>query len=73
MSPTLSLRTLAPIEYSHAPYIKFSIAIQATSDMRTLTKASTENTPKMTYVLEEVLKKKIISLRNYLFCLNIMG
>lgn len=58
MSPTLSLRTLAPIEYSHAPYIKFSIAIQATSDMRTLTKASTENTPKMTYVLEEVLKKE---------------
>jgi D-ornithine---citrate ligase len=58
MSPTLSLRTLVPIEYSHAPYIKFSIAIQATSDMRPLTKASTENTPKMTYVLEEVLKKE---------------
>lgn len=58
MSPTLSLRTLAPIEYVHAPYIKFPIAIQATSDMRTLTKASTENTPKMTYVLEEVLKKE---------------
>ena len=58
MSPTLSLRTLAPIEYLHAPYIKFPIAIQATSDMRTLTKASTENTPKMTYVLEEILKKE---------------
>lgn len=58
MSPTLSFRTLAPIEYLQAPYFKLSVAVQATSVVRTITNASTENTPKITSILEKILKKE---------------
>jgi siderophore synthetase component len=58
MTPTLSFRTLAPVKYPYAPYIKLPVAIQATSDIRTLTNASTENTPKITCLLEEILLKE---------------
>ena len=58
MSPTLSFRTLSPLEYLNAPYVKLSVAIQATSVVRTITNASTENTPKITSILEEILTKE---------------
>lgn len=53
-SPTLSFRTLLPIE-KNAPYIKLPVAIQATSIVRTLSPISTKNMPKISRMLKEIL------------------
>ena len=59
-SPTLSFRTLLPIENINAPYIKLPVAIQATSIVRTLSPISTKNMPKISGML-----KKILETENY--------
>lgn len=53
-SPTLSFRTLLPIENSHSPYIKLPVAVQATSIVRTLSPISTKNMPRISNILQKI-------------------
>lgn len=55
-SPTLSFRTLLPIENINSPYIKLPVAVQATSIIRTLSPISTKNMPKISNILKKILK-----------------
>lgn len=57
-APTLSFRTLAPINRQNTAYIKLPIAVQATSVFRTLSPGSTENTPKISRLLSDILRKE---------------
>jgi len=52
--PTLSFRSLAPLKRPRAPYIKLPVAVQATSVFRTLSPGSTENTPKISHLLQGI-------------------
>ncbi len=54
-SPTLSFRTLLPIEDINSPYIKLPVAVQATSIIRTLSPISTKNMPRISNVLKKIL------------------
>lgn len=54
-SPTLSFRTLSPLENINAPYIKLPVAVQATSIVRTLSPISTRNMPKISNILQKIL------------------
>ncbi|OJA00911.1 hypothetical protein BEV13_01865, partial [Rickettsiella grylli] len=54
-SPTLSFRTLSPLENINAPYIKLPVAVQATSIVRTLSPISTKNMPKISNILQKIL------------------
>ncbi|WP_342219913.1 IucA/IucC family protein [Rickettsiella endosymbiont of Miltochrista miniata] len=54
-SPTLSFRTLLPIENSNSPYIKLPVAVQATSIVRTLSPISTKNMPRISNILKKIL------------------
>ncbi|MFZ0219999.1 MAG: IucA/IucC family protein [Candidatus Aquirickettsiella sp.] len=57
-SPTLSFRTLLPIESINSPYIKLPVAVQATSIVRTLSPISTKNMPRISNVLQKILRKE---------------
>lgn len=57
-SPTLSFRTLAPIAGVYTPYIKLPVAVQATSIFRTLSPATTENTPRISRLMQAILVKE---------------
>lgn len=57
-APTLSFRTLAPMSAGNCAYIKLPVAVQATSVFRTLSPGSTENTPKVSRILQNILKKE---------------
>jgi siderophore synthetase component len=54
--PTLSFRTLLPIQNINSPYIKLPVAVQATSIVRTLSPISTKNMPKISNILKKILK-----------------
>ncbi|MEN9449460.1 MAG: siderophore biosynthesis protein [Pseudomonadota bacterium] len=54
-SPTLSFRTLLPIENINSPYIKLPVAVQATSIVRTLSPISTKNMPRISNILKKIL------------------
>ncbi len=54
-SPTLSFRTLLPIENINSPYIKLPVAVQATSIVRTLSPISTKNMPRISNMLRKIL------------------
>ncbi len=55
-SPTLSFRTLLPIENTNSPYIKLPVAVQATSIVRTLSPISTKNMPRISNILKKILE-----------------
>jgi siderophore synthetase component len=57
-TPTLSFRTLAPVDNQDAAYIKLPIAVQATSQFRTLASESTENVPKISDILSNIFTKE---------------
>lgn len=57
-SPTLSFRTLLPVEHINSPYIKLPVAVQATSIVRTLSPISTKNMPRISSVLQKILIKE---------------
>lgn len=54
-SPTLSFRTLLPIDNINSPYIKLPVAVQATSIVRTLSPISTKNMPRISNILQKIL------------------
>jgi siderophore synthetase component len=54
-SPTLSFRTLLPIDNINSPYIKLPVAVQATSIIRTLSPISTKNMPRISNILQKIL------------------
>lgn len=58
VTPTLSFRTLAPTIDKTGAYIKLPVAVQATSVFRTLAPASTENTPKISRLLQEIFNRE---------------
>jgi len=57
-NPTLSFRTVAPTCNALQPHIKLPVAIQTTSAVRTVSPASTENGPKISYFLHEILEQE---------------
>lgn len=57
-SPTLSFRSLAPMDDKQSAYIKLPIAVQATSVFRTLAPGSTENTPKVSRILHDIFARE---------------
>lgn len=57
-SPTLSFRTLAPVEDRGSAYIKLPIAVQATSVFRTLSPGSTENAPRVSKLLSDIFARE---------------
>lgn len=57
-TPTLSFRSLAPVNEMQSAYIKLPIAVQATSVFRTLSAASTENTPAISRVFHDIFLKE---------------
>ncbi len=56
--PTLSFRTMAPTESFSQPHIKLPVAVQATSAIRTVSPASTENGPQITALFKEIFQRE---------------
>jgi D-ornithine---citrate ligase len=57
-SPTLSFRTLKPINNLNAPYIKLPVAIQATSVFRTLAPTSVKNSTITSDLLADIFHEE---------------
>lgn len=57
-NPTLSFRTVVPISNPYQPHIKLPIAVQTTSAIRTVSPDSTENGPKISFFLSQILAQE---------------
>lgn len=56
--PTLSFRTVVATEPALSPHIKLPVAVQTTSAIRTVSAASTENGPKISRILNQILSQE---------------
>jgi len=66
--PTLSFRTLVAAETTVSPHIKLPVAVQTTSAIRTVSAAATQNGPKITQILNQILSQE----KPIANCLSIM-
>ncbi len=66
--PTLSFRTVIPSNTNLSPHIKLPVAVQTTSAVRTVSPNSTENGPKISKILQNILEKE----KHFAGSLNIM-
>ena len=57
-NPTLSFRTVVSKTHPNSPHIKLPVAVQTTSAMRTVSAASTENGPKISKIMRDILQKE---------------
>jgi siderophore synthetase component len=55
---SISFRTLISQEQEGQPHIKLPVAIQSTSAVRTVSPASVQNGPKLSYILQQILNKE---------------